>query len=170
MKRGKSAEDTAGPKITPSNAKRAIAVGKIVAPVLMPVAIRAAGVARGAWDEYRARRLGVPPGELARYSGRGGALNARISRIAQAMIELRATSELAQSHAGDRKAAASRRTAEVAEFIADAEPRLIDLSSAVHAAEFMPTERRRSAYRAVSVELDRIEPRLLDLLGVDSSR
>jgi len=31
----------------------------------------------------------------------------------------------------------------------------------------MPTERRRAALRAVAGELDRIEPRLLTLLGVD---
>ena len=60
-------------KITPSNAKRAIAVGKVLAPVLLPIAMRAAGAARGAWDDRRARRLGVAPSALTSYSGKGGA-------------------------------------------------------------------------------------------------
>jgi hypothetical protein len=160
MKRRKSKGDngtdvdaTPAPKITPSNTKRAIAVGKIVAPILLPVVMRAAGTARGAWDEHRARVLGVPPGELHKYSGRGGFLTARINRITQAITELRATGKPSD---------------EARTFVADAEPRLVDLAAAVRAAEFMPTERRRAAFRSVAAELDQIEPRLLNLLGLDS--
>jgi hypothetical protein len=152
-KSGKADGESRGPVVTPSNAKRAIAVGKIVAPALLPVVMRAAGVARGAWDEARARRLGVAPGELARYSGAGGALHARLGRVAQALDELQAS--------GQHGVAATA-------FVAETRPRLVDLSAAVHAAEFMPTQRRRAAYRAVAAELDRIEPRLLDLLGINS--
>lgn len=153
MKRRKSSAEPGGPVITPSNAKRALAVGKILAPALLPVAVRAAGVARGAWDEHKARRLGVAPGELAKYSGRGGALHARVSRVAQALAELQASGE---------------HTEQVTAFVTEVEPRLVDLTAAIRAAELMPTERRRAAYRAVGTELDRIEPRLLDLLGVNS--
>ncbi|WP_028927300.1 DUF6474 family protein [Pseudonocardia acaciae] len=134
--------------ITAGNAKRAVAVGKVLAPVLIPVAVRAAGVARGLWDERRARRLGVAPGELNSYSGRGGALHARIAVLARSLREL-----------GDQRSA----------FVAATEPRLADLAAAVRAAELMPTERRRAAHRAVAAELDRIEPELLDLLGVNGS-
>lgn len=138
--------------ITAGNAKRAVAVGKVLAPVLLPVAVRAAGVVRGLWDERRARRLGVAPGELNNYSGRGGALQARIAVLAR---ELRALG----SGVGSRSSQASA-------FVADTEPRLADLAAALRAAELMPTERRRAAHRAVAAELDRIEPALLGLLGV----
>ena len=140
--------------ITPSNAKRAIAVGKVLAPVLLPFAMRAAGAARGAWDDYRARRLGVAPSELTSYSGKGGALHARIDGIAASLLELKAA-----PGQGERADAVKR-------FVADAEPRLIDLAAAVRAAELMPAERRRAAHRAVAAELDRLEPELLRLLGV----
>jgi hypothetical protein len=160
MKRRKSKGDTGSgvkappaPKITPSSTKRAIAVGRIVAPILLPVAMRAAGTVRGAWDEHRARVLGVPPGELHKYSGRGGFLTARINRITQAAAELQAS---------------GKQSAEVTAFIAEAEPRLVDLAAAVRAAEFMPTERRRAAFRSVATELDQLEPRLLHLLGLNS--
>jgi len=143
-------------KITPSNAKRAIAVGKVLAPVLLPIAMRAAGAARGAWDDRRARRLGVAPSELTSYSGKGGALHARIDGIASSLVGLRAAPA-----EGDRATAVNR-------FVTATEPRLIDLAAAVRAAELMPTERRRAAHRAVASELDRIEPELLKLLGVSS--
>jgi hypothetical protein len=148
-------ENSPPERITPSNAKRAVAVGKVLAPVLLPIAMRAAATARGAWDVHRARRLGVSPGELGEYSGRGGALHARISGIAGSVRELKAGNQV------DRAAADA--------FAADTEPRLTDLAAAVRAAEQMPTERRRAAHRAVATELDRIEPELLRLLGVGTA-
>ena len=140
--------------LTPARAKRAIAVGKVVAPLLAPYALAAAGVARAQWDDYRARRLGVSPDQLGSYSGRGGALHARISRIAEALPEL-------TDAPGDRPADDTARA-----FARDAGPRLADLSVAVRAAEQMPAPRRRTAFRAVSGELDQIETGLLTQLGV----
>ncbi|HEX4246944.1 MAG TPA: DUF6474 family protein [Pseudonocardia sp.] len=154
--------------ITPSNAKRAIAVGKVLAPVLLPIAMRAAGAARGAWDDRRARRLGVAPSELTSYSGKGGALHARIDGIAGALLELRATSGKDGKGGRGANGTVGDRATDVDKFAADTEPRLIDLAAAVRAAELMPTERRRAAHRAVATELDRIEPQLLKLLGVSS--
>ena len=55
---------------------------------------------------------------------------------------------------------------EVSAFAADTRPRLADLAVAVRAAEQMPTQRRRTAYRAIGEELDRIEVDLLTHLGV----
>jgi|SRR5581483_9639215 len=161
LRRGRSDADDSGGKakpkkelVTPGNTKKAIAVGKILVPVLAPVAMQVAGMARGAWDERRARRLGVPPGELGSYSGKGGALHARIARISMSISELSADP-------------GPGRADEVARFAAENNARLADLSAAVRAAEMMPTERRRAAHRAVAGELDQIEPRLLALLGVD---
>jgi hypothetical protein len=142
--------------LTPARAKRAIAVGKVVAPLLAPYAMAAAGVARAQWDDYRARRLGVSPDQLGAYSGRGGALHARISRIAEALPEL-------TDAPGDRPADDTARA-----FARDAGPRLADLSVAVRAAEQMPAARRRTAFRAVGRELDRIEAELLTHLGIET--
>lgn len=141
--------------VTTGNAKRAIAVGKILVPVLAPIAMQVAGVARGIWDERRARRLGVPASELGTYTGKGGALHARITRISRSINELSADP-------------GPGRADQVARFVADNGNRLADLSAAVRAAEMMPTERRRAAHRAIAGELDQIEPKLLALLGVSS--
>ncbi len=161
LRRGRPSTDDAPAKrevVTTGNAKKAIAVGKILVPVLAPIAMQAAAVARGAWDDRRARRLGVAPSELGTYSGKGGALHARISGVAASMRAL----------AAGQSGGSGAKGGQVARFVADTEPRLADLSAAVRAAELMPTERRRAAHRAVSGELDRIEPQLLGLLGVGS--
>jgi Family of unknown function (DUF6474) len=138
---------------TAARAKRMIGVGKAVAPLLAPYALAAAAVARNRWDAYRATRLGVEPGQLAAYSGPGGALHARLSRMAEALDRL-------QSGAEAHGSGAARR------FAVDMRPRLADLAVAVRAAEQMPGPRRRTAYRSIGAELDRIEIALLHHLGV----
>lgn len=139
--------------LTAKSAKRMIGVGTAVAPLLAPYALAAAGAVRGRWDDYRAARLGVAPDQLKAFSGPGGALHARLSRVAGALDELESSTE---AHATD----AARR------FAADTRPRLADLAIAVRAAEQMPTSRRRTAYRAIGGELDRIEYELLTHLGI----
>lgn len=148
--RGKSKERR---PLTASRAKRLIGVGTAVAPLLAPYALAAAGVARARWDEHRAARLGVEPGQLSAYAGPGGALHARLSRMAEALNELDSGNETPVTDAA--------RT-----FVRDTRPRLADLAVAVRAAEQMPAGRRRAAYRAIGGELDRIEIELLTLLGV----
>lgn len=133
--------------LTAARAKRLVAVGRAVAPLLAPYALAAATVARGAWDARKAARMGVAPDQLQAYSGPGGALHARLSRVAEALTELEG------------------RGAEGA-FVGAVRPRLADLSVAVRAAEQMPAPRRRTAYRAIGAELDRIEVDLLTRLGV----
>jgi hypothetical protein len=139
--------------LTAARAKRMIGVGKAVAPLLAPYALAAAGVARARWDAYRAARLGVEPGQLSAYTGPGGALHARLSRMAEALDEL-------ESGVDTRGTGAARR------FAAETRPRLAELAVAVRAAEQMPTTRRRTAYRAIGAELDRLEITLLHHLGV----
>jgi hypothetical protein len=95
----------------------------------------------------RARRLGIAVDELATYSGRGGGLHARIAGIAATLGDLE-----------DKPFADSTQT------------RLRQLTAAIRAAERMPTARRRSAHRAVSAELDRLEQGILNRLGVRSTR
>jgi hypothetical protein len=143
---------TAAPKdLTPASTKRLIAVGKAVAPLLAPYAIAAGAVAREQWDTYRARRLGVPADQLGRYTGRGGALHARISRAGEALTELETSPDAGPA---------------ATSFVRETRPRLADLAVAVRAAEQMPSGRRRTAFRAVAGELDRVEDQLLDLLGI----
>ncbi|MFC7618455.1 DUF6474 family protein [Actinokineospora soli] len=132
-------------RITPGGAKNAIAVAKVVAPAVIPVVtpylIKATGVLRERWDRHKARRLGIAVGDLAQYTGHGGALHARISGVATALADLPEP---------DR----------------DTETRLRQLAAAVRAAERMPASRRRAAHKAVDAELDAVEERLLRQLGV----
>ena len=142
--------------MTPARARRVIGLSKVVLPLLAPYALAAAGVARAQWDAYRAARLGVTPAQLNAYSGRGGALHARIDQLAISLDDL---DDGTEAHA----TTASRR------FARENRPRLEDLALAVRAAEQMPPQRRRVAHRAVSAELDRIELTLLDHLGVGTA-
>ncbi len=143
------------PRFTPKKAKNALAVAKIVGPAVIPlvapVVLRAFGEARDRIDRMKARRLGVAVGDLAQYSGRGGALHARISGVAEAIAELR-----------DRPDA----TAEDRTYAGRSETTLRQLTAAVRAAERMPSARRRAAHRAVATELDELEQRLLTRLGL----
>jgi len=141
----------ARPRMTPANARRAIAVARLVAPVVTPYAMRAAGYARNRWDAVRARRLGIAVDQLSTLSGRGTALHARLTRLAMTLHEL---GQRRQRHA---------------EFVEQADSRLADLATAMRAAETMPSARRRAAHRAVAAELDTIETEFLRRLGLDST-
>ncbi len=144
-----------GPRITPKKAKNALAVAKIIGPAVIPVVapyvVRALSEVRDRYDKARAQRLGVPIEDLSKYSGRGGALHARISGAANAVAELRERGDI---------------TADDRVFADRAETTLRQLAAAVRAAERMPTARRKAAHRAASAELDQLEERLLQRLGV----
>jgi hypothetical protein len=152
---GSTASGDAGPRITPKKAKNALAVAKVIGPAVIPVVaplvMRGLGEARDRIDRMRARKLGVPVEDLSRFSGRGGALHARISGAAAAVDELRG-----------RKDA----TAEDRKFAETSEITLRQLAAAVRAAERMPTARRKAAHKAAAHELDQLEQRLLHRLGV----
>jgi hypothetical protein len=145
----------AAPRITPKKAKNALAVAKIVGPAVVPVVapfvLRAFGEARDRIDRFKSRRLGVAVGDLARYSGKGGALHARITGAAEAIAELRVRED---ANAEDRT------------FADKSETTLRQLAAAVRAAERMPSARRRAAHKAAATELDELEQRLLSRLGL----
>lgn len=145
-----------GGPITPAKAKRMLGVATVMAPLLAPYLLAAAGATRQRWDAMRAYRLGVTPEQLAGFSGPGGGLHARISGLARSLAELREGGEARATTAAHR-------------FAVRSEPRLADLAAAVRAAEQMPAPRRRVAHRAVSAELDGIERELLVHLGVAGS-
>nr|CTQ93992.1 hypothetical protein [Kibdelosporangium sp. MJ126-NF4] len=139
------------PRINPRSAKNVVAVAKVigpaVAPVLIPFAARAAASLRSFKDSRRAHKLGVPVDDLAKFSGRGGALHARIAGLAEVLQELK-----------DR--------GKDAEFAAETSDTLAKLASAIRTAERMPTAKRKAVHKAVAAELDQVEQRLLHKLGI----
>ena len=139
------------PRINPRSAKNVVAVAKVigpaVAPVLLPFAAKAAATLRSLKDSRRANKLGVPVADLANFSGKGGALHARITGLAEVLNELK--------ERGNDNA-----------FAAETSDTLAKLTSAVRTAERMPTARRKAVHRAVSAELDQLEQRLLHKLGI----
>ena len=153
MARGKKVSATRESRLTPSKAKNLVGVAKIVLPAVVPVIspylLRAAGTAREQLDRMRARRMGIDVGDLAKFSGKGGALHARIIGAADSVAELAAKDDPATR-----------------EFTTRSRDTLTTLATAVRAAERMPTTRRRAAHQAVAAELDRIESELLRRLDV----
>ncbi|RRO13848.1 hypothetical protein EIL87_22700 [Saccharopolyspora rhizosphaerae] len=139
--------------VTPGNTKRVVLIAKVLAPVLTPFALRAGSSLRARYDRARARKLGVPVEELGRFTGRGAALHARIAGDANALRDLR------EQASGDQRSSAET-------YAVQAEARLAQLTSAVRAAERMPSQRRKAAHRAVDQELSRIEGELLTRFGV----
>ncbi|GAA4392374.1 DUF6474 family protein [Tsukamurella soli] len=132
--------------------KRYISTARLLAPVVAPVAYRAAAAGRNKLDAARATRLGVPVTEVAQYTGHGGALAARIDTARASLTRLE------QAHPD----------AETKAFTGSVRTRLDDLASAVATSSSMPTARRRTANAAVSRELDGVEGDLLNRLGVSS--
>ena len=119
-------------------------------PVLAPFAYRAATAVRGHIDASRARRIGVGIEQLGEFSGHGAALSARIAGLEPALAQMEPT-HLAPADVEFRLATTAR---------------LAELSTAVHAAERMPTPRRKGAHRSIGADLDRIDAELLRKLGV----
>lgn len=144
-----------GRLFAPGRVRRALTVSRLLAPVVVPVAYRAAVAFRGTIDERRADRLGVPLTELGQFSGQGGRLSAR---IAGAETSLRRISASAPTDKAQNN--------ETRQFVTAMTDRLTALSAAVAAAENMPGPRRRDAQRSISDQLDGIEADLMARLGV----
>jgi hypothetical protein len=122
----------------------------LLAPVVVPIAYRAAISARGVIDERRADKLGVPLTQLGQFSGAGGRLSARISGAEQSL-------RLVDERHND---------AETQQFVSAITERLTALAAAVPAAENMPGPRRRAAQSSISEQLDGIEADIMARLGV----
>lgn len=140
-----------GKLLSPTRIRRALTVSRLLAPIVVPVAYRAAITARGVIDERRADRLGVPLSQLGQFSGQGGQLSAR---IAGAENSLRLVAEK------------KSKDAETKQFVAAMTERLNALSAAIPAAENMPGPRRRDAHAAIAQQLDGIDADLMARLGV----
>ena len=113
-----------GKLLSPTRIRRALTVTRLLAPIVVPLAYRAAMAARGFLDERRADRLGVPLSQLGQFSGHGAQLSARIAGAEQSLRQV---------------AEKKPKDAETKQFVAAMTERLTDLSAAVTAAENMPT-------------------------------
>ena len=133
----------------PKLAKRAVTVGKVLAPALAPVLLKAATRTRGFLDQQRAHRLGVPVEQVGDYRGPTGAIGARLTGLGDSIREL------AQRRGNDLQ---------VTRFTEVAGRRLLDLTATVQAAASMPRGRRTDVLRAVGHELDGIDADLIALL------
>jgi hypothetical protein len=140
-----------GRLLSPTRIRRGLTVSRLLAPVVVPLAYRAAIAARGVIDEYRADRLGVPLSQLGQFSGQGGRLSARIASAERALQQV---------------AGMKPKDPENKQFVAAITERLTALSAAVTAAENMPGPRRRTAHMAIGEQLDGIDADLMARLGV----
>ncbi|MUL83195.1 MULTISPECIES: DUF6474 family protein [unclassified Mycolicibacterium] len=140
-----------GRLLSPARIRRLLTVTRLLAPVLVPLIYRAATAARGALDERRADRLGVPLAQLGQFSGHGAELSARISGAEQSLRQV---------------AEKKPKDAETKQFVTALNERLTDLAAAVTAAENMPTTRRRGAHAAIAAQLDGIDADLMARLGL----
>jgi len=140
-----------GKLLAPGRIRRTLTASRLLAPVVVPVAYRAAMAARGVVDERRADRLGVPLTQLGQFSGTGGRLAARISGAGQSLALVD------QNNPDD---------AENLRFVAAINDRLAALAAAVPAVENMPGPRRRAAQTSIADQLDGIEADILARLGV----
>ena len=140
-----------GKLLSPARIRRTLTVSRLLAPIVVPLAYRAAMAARGFLDQRRADRLGVPLSQLGQFSGHGAQLSARIAGVEQTLQQV-----------ADKKP----KDAETKQFVAAMTDRLTDLSAAVTAAENMPTANRRSAHSSITQQLDAIDADLIARLGV----
>ena len=140
-----------GKLLSPMKIRRTLTVSRLLAPMLVPLAYRGAIALRGLLDQRRADQLGVPLAQIGQFSGNGAVLSARISGAEQA------TRRVAEKNPKD---------AETKQFVAAITDRLTDLSTAVTAAENMPTARRKAAHAAISDQLDGIDADVMARLGL----
>jgi hypothetical protein len=140
-----------GKLLAPARIRRTLTASRLLAPVVVPVAYRAAIAARGVLDERRADRLGVPLTQLGQFSGAGGRLSARIAG-ADHSVQL-----VADRYPDD---------SETQRFVAATKDRLAALSAALPASENMPGPRRRAAQASIGEQLDGIEADIMSRLGV----
>lgn len=118
--------------LTQKKAKQWVSASRVLVPVLLPLAYKAYTSYQQNRINTRAADIGVDPQDLARHSGRGAELKARIDA-------LRTTLEHTESLPSG--------------FRGDAKVRLNSLARNVRDAEHLNPEQRRLAYASVENEL-----------------
>lgn len=140
-----------GKLLSASHIRRTLTIARLLAPVVVPIVYRVSISARGLLDQRRADRLGVPLSQLGQFSGTGGSLSARIAGAERTLRQV---------------AERNPKDAEAKQFVAAMTSKLTDLSTAITAAENMPTLRRRAAHDAIAAQLDGVDADLMARLGV----
>lgn len=135
---------------SPASVRRYLTVARMVAPIVAPIAYRAAVAGRGRITTLQAERAGVAPDLLRQYSGHGAPLAARIASTRDALEKVST-----QDTSHDSRA-----------FTETIGKRLDNLAIAVDAAEAMAPGQRRTAHRAIDDELGAIDADILARLGV----
>ncbi|OFP36825.1 DUF6474 family protein [Corynebacterium sp. HMSC071B10] len=121
--------------LTQKKAKQWVSASRVLVPVLLPLAYKAYTSYQQNRINTRAAGIGVDPQDLARHSGRGAELKARIDA-------LRTTLEHTESLPSG--------------FRGDAKVRLNSLARNVRDAEHLNPEQRRLAYASVENELNEL--------------
>ena len=135
---------------SPASVKRFLTVARLVAPIAVPVIYRVAVAGRGKITELQAKRIGVSPAQLVKYSGSGAPLLARIDSLRTSL----------------QKVSAQDTSSDTKQFVEAMTARLDNLAIAVEAAESMPPQQRKTAHRAVENELSAIDADIMARLGV----
>lgn len=130
-------------KLNKDRVNRWLGASRLLVPVLLPIVYKLATASREKFTEARAHQIGVSSDELARFSGHGAPLKARLQGIHNSLEE---NEDLAPG------------------FIRDAEDRLEELGSAVDSAEYMTPELRRRAHRTISRDIDTLVDQIQESL------
>lgn len=149
----KVAEKASRDYLSVGQMRKYLGVARVLLPVLLPLAYRAATILRGQLDSRRARQLGVGVEQLSDFTGHGARLSARIANAENS------TSEILAREPADPETTA---------FAAHTRDRLTNLNTAVRTAEQMPAQQRKAAHITIGAELAKIESDLLSRLGVKS--
>lgn len=144
--------DADAKRFSPASVRRYLMVARLLSPVVVPIAYRAAVAARGQVTAFQANRAGVAPDVLRQYSGHGATLSARISTTRAAL----------------QKVATKDTSDEGSAFVTAMTTRLDNLAIAVDTAEAMPPGQRKTAHQAVESELAAIDADILARLGVQA--
>ena len=118
---------------TQKKAKQWVGASRILVPILLPLAYKAYTSYQQNRINSRAAGMGVNPQDLARHSGRGAELKARIDAL---RTSVESADNLPSGFSGDAKV------------------RLNELARNVRDAEHLNPEQRRLAYGTVEEELD----------------
>lgn len=146
----KAKADADAKPFSPASVKRFLTVARLVAPIAVPVVYRAAVAGRGKITELQAKRIGVSPAQLVKYSGNGAPLLARIESLRTSL----------------QKVSAQDSSSDTTQFVDAMTTRLDNLAIAVDASESMPAPQRKTAHKAVENELGAIDADVMARLGV----
>lgn len=118
--------------ITQKKAKNFIGAARVLIPIVLPLAYKALTSAQQNQIDNRAAKMGLTPQDLARHSGRGAELKARIESLRTSVDN---TDTLPTGFAGDARV------------------RLADLDQAVRNAEHASPEQQRLTHNSIEQEL-----------------